>query len=489
MKKNWKRLAVFALTLALVLTTLSVAALGEGGATPGQVKERLEGRHWAYSGTNAEVLASLKEELWDVLSHEFPGIYGPHADPSDPRGYSDTYMDGIVTLTGDGTTTTESEFNIAAGTLCPYYTAAVTLSADPAVTAQFTVYILNNENECVVRTSKDGADDFTVLHKTVSGEDFSLTTVTTDLDPSSISATSGNSGRMAEVQFCTDYDMIEVFGNGVMTGMLAESDYHCAFHVFCPTDISTLNFRIGVFKPTCLTAKIVPSRDHGTAAALDEMGLYPVTSVNNSQEWPTYFGNSSVTISAVSFGGLVALTNVTTTNPGATITGSGPWTVTFGSVFYDEIPLTLTFEDGSSNTVSLMRVGIDIKDYGKVGDELSREILHGTQMGPEITWGEDNYAVTATFYYPTGSAYEATIVANYVWQDGTRTTETISKFDSTAADSVFVAADDFLLYKGSRDEAPESVYVTAISGGLSGESFGGTKLGSGAGVLWTYGEY
>ena len=457
---------------------------------------RLRSRHWAYGGDRGAVLAGFREELWDLMWNEFAGTFANEA-----ACYA------AVTMS-EGTTADTVDF-----TGHSYYTASVTLfdgtSEANDITVSLRVYVLSGTEECVVKYG----GNYQVLNA-AAADDAGRLDVT--------AKTQGGTASLSDVQLIigdVNPDAVEIFGNGVMANTLAASGHHAAWHITPPpslTSLSQLNFVLAVYNKDFLGAKITSSDDGGTAAAWDGMGQYPVVPLSFTDEWSVFFGNSSVTIGSMALSSLGTVTGVAlasgTPAAAAAITsnGSGAWTVTFGSAFYDAVPLTITV-NGTAYSLTIRRVGIGIQGIGRGQGDASCTINQGTQPGSTLTWADgDQYAVVATFYYPksmfsskkSGTAvdddfggtyypweytipHRVSLVVNYAYQDG-RTETKIVDTGVLTADSYgyFVPADDFILYKGTRANAPASVYVTAILTS-SGTAFGGAKFGSGAGVSWT----
>ena len=481
---------------------ISVSFAEDNGGTPPAgtpdyeaAQTRLEGRHWAYGGDRGAVFAGFKEELWDLMSHEFAGTFA-----------DETACYAAVTMSARTTDATDDFTGHS------YYTASVTLFDDTTqandITVSLRVYVLSGTAECVVKYGTA----FLVLSADTA--DAAGLTVT--------KKTQGGTASLSDVQLIigdVDPDAVEIFGNGVMANTLAASGHHAAWHITPPPSLmslSKLNFVLAVYNKDFLGAKLISSDDGGTAAAWDGMGQYPVVPLSFTDEWSVFFGNSSVTISSMALSSLGTVTGVAPADgsPAAaaaiTSNGNGTWTVTFGSAFYDEVPLTITV-NGTAYSLTIRRVGIGIQGIGRGQGDDSCTINQGTQPGSTLTWAEgDQYAVVATFYYPKsmfsskksgtavddgfgGSYYpweytiphRVSLVVNYAYRDG-RTETKIVDTGVRTADSYgyFVPADDFILYKGTRANAPASVCVTAILTS-SGTAFGGAKLGSGAGVSWT----
>ena len=432
-------------------------------------KARLESRHWAFGGAAAAVEDGFKAELWDLLRHEFPGMF-----------VNRTACDAAVTAFSENTTASETEI---AGV--SYYTATVTLDTDNS--AAIRVYALPDTSTCVVRFGQ------TFLMLNANTPSTAACKVTT--------RTQGGAAALTDVQLSIDSAEtadVEIFGNGVMANTMASSDSHAVWHVTPPPSLkglSSLNFILAVYEEGFRGAKITASGDGGTAAAWDSMGQYPIAPLNEAGEWNVFFGDTSVTIDSAAFTALGTVTGVAlasgTPAAAAEIRGTGPWTVTFGSAFFDTIPLRITVGE-TAYELTIRRVGIDIQGIGRDGEALSCTVNHGTQPGSTLVWDSgDQYAVVATFYYPfamlTGPspADRVSLAVNYVYPGGRTETKLVTAPELTVDDSGhFIPADDFILYKGTREGAPAGVYVTAILHS-SDAAFGGAKLGSGAGVAWT----
>lgn len=448
--------------------SISVSFAQDNGSNPpvgtpdyAGAKAGIKGRHWAYYTTEATaeaIKAAFSAELWDMLDHEYPGVFANSAAASD-----------AVIVTGDGTTTAGSEL----GSSYPYYTYSVVLNAENTVTGQ--ICALDAANKFVVRTTVGGTDTFTVMTKPASGD----------------------------ALLVADYDEggIEVFGNGAAAvGSKGKTDASAAFHV---TDErvggSAINCTLVVYKPTFEGLKLTRSGSGGTAAAWD-FGSYPFVSIaGTSEETPavfeTFFGDSSLSFQSPMYdnGQLITIIAVNTLLPdSATISTASEFTVSFTSNFYDEVPLKITYKVGNGpqkiGYLLIKRVGIDIRAYRKAGDAADNDLnlLHGTQRGTTYTdfYAENDCGVFATFYYPTNNTAQVELAATYTWQDGSMTRQTISKPVRTGASSGLVAADDFQLYAGTAAGLPVKIEVTAVKTGSSDTSFAGASLGSGAGVVW-----
>ena len=175
-------------------------------------KTRLESRHWAFGGTAAAVEAGFKAELWDLLRHEFPGMF-----------VNRTACDAAVTAFSENTTASETEI---AGV--SYYTATVTLDTDNS--AAIRVYALPDTSTCVVRFGQ------TFLMLNANTPSTAACKVTT--------RTQGGAAALTDVQLgigSAEPADVEIFGNGVMANTMASSDSHAVWHVTPPPSLKGLS--------------------------------------------------------------------------------------------------------------------------------------------------------------------------------------------------------------------------------------------------------
>lgn len=191
---------------------------------------------------------------------------------------------------------------------------------------------------------------------------------------------------------------------------------------------------------------------------------------------------------------------------------SGVYTVSFKSAYYTDVPLQIEYVlDDSTETpvtetgfLQLRRVGLDLK-FSTVNGQGESEIFHGTDSSTKYKGGERSY-VSAVYYYPNSynkeneeynSDKQVQVLAKLVWADKTEFVtvdaldpwyydkdgvETMGTGFNYTAHQGTTALNDFILWEGEPEDAPDEVYAFAIEKSDSEDTFGGVKIGSDQGV-------
>ena len=169
---------------------------------------------------------------------------------------------------------------------------------------------------------------------------------------------------------------------------------------------------------------------------------------------------------------------------------------------YDEIPLVITYQNGTKGYVTIRRVGIDI--VGKHFSDRNFGIAHGTDGVSEFTLPEeysidtsvDNQIVTAAFYYATGNTVPSedervSLSVTITRVDGTVERKMIPSEKRLNNDCLRANVgedrycDGFVLWAGSETEYNKIDKIEAIAFVAGNDdSFGGVQVGSGTGVTW-----
>lgn len=216
-----------------------------------------------------------------------------------------------------------------------------------------------------------------------------------------------------------------------------------------------------------------------------------------------YFGNNRVIIKPVTINGAVSeisdIKKVDTTIPDSAvkiIKDNNIWEVDFFTNFYDEVELKVTYAtDGEPKTeyIKIHRVGIDIEATSGGNADEAKTLFHGTENGPSYTPDSNNQTmIYATYYYPEsgGTNKLVDLYATFTWKDGSVTKSIISNSSSLNLEfhhdgTADVQSSDFILYEGSKADAPQKIEVSAVVSGFEGAtSFTGMRLGAGKGVCW-----
>lgn len=225
----------------------------------------------------------------------------------------------------------------------------------------------------------------------------------------------------------------------------------------------------------------------------ENLPIYPTNS--GEEEATVFFGNESIeittpyeapsgsTITDIKFEG-----GATSWNDCNITSNSGTFTVTFGSIFYDKVPLEITYSNGTTNSFVVARTGLSIGDYPAPGGSNSVEIC-----GETVNFTDDNkWVIAAQYYYDSSSPSDrVSLFAKITDSDGNIQTKLISNTINNSAvhtddtDYTCNKYDVFELWRGKGDDRPQKIEVIAFVQGDDDDSFGGVKLGNGNGVKWT----
>ena len=199
-----------------------------------------------------------------------------------------------------------------------------------------------------------------------------------------------------------------------------------------------------------------------------------------------YFANDTFTVAGVENPGDVQQVELADSiHPGAvTISGN---TVKFNSNFYDEITLKVTLQDGTIGYVKVQRLGLTIQTDG-FRNEPHNFVYHGTQNGYD--WSGTTYAnkanIVGTFYYDSADSYEDYhVIATLTYADGRVETKEVTGIGETYCVDRSLKGGDYILYSGTKENAPVKVSATVVSAdAIVGTDFGGACFGNGAGVTY-----
>lgn len=467
-----KKIMAFIMALSLLFVTLSISASAGNGQA--NAKSYIENRVWGYGGAEALTEQQIKDrlsfEIFGILSHEFQQE-NSFADEEAAKA--------AINITAGGKDTT---INSEAGGL-DYLTFTVDLGE--VTTSPCRVYKLTTPEDLLITFEKNS------VKKTV------------------LSAPDAPApGASPERTVSGDYnDSVGVYGNGVHAYLTPPEDgssFNSIWvHAVSPEDphgYFPINCTVIILSKEFKGAKITVPNDTKVAAAWD-FGRNPAADLSTSTQtnpakYSMYFGMKSLVFSTLSENDDLSKTivDISSSLPAGAITitkVNNEFKVTFNSNYYDEVPLIITYADGSKGYINIIRQGIEIGMYAPHDGILEGEILHGTQPAQEgANWTFANAAerrIYASYYFPQGTtADDITLFATYTWKDGTVTTEKISKaaWADAPEDNIFVAARDFLIFKGTEAELPAKVNVIAVKGSIDGTTFPGVSIGAGTGVEW-----
>ena len=386
------------------------------------------------------------------------------------------------------------------------------------VSATGKVYVLDNETDIVVKTTKNNVAAYSVV--TLSGNENATTSVYVD----------------------GEFD--EVYGNGAwLNGISSEDTNIQVFHI-TQEHAGTLNsFPMGSKLLVGTTSKAVSLAYGKDAAAwgFSNANAYSVGTVDAPTRASVFYGAGSITLGAVDFANRdnePTITGIEVLNLPASAVGIAGSTITF-LTNYDYIKLKITYSD-SFGYLDIVRVGLTIDGHdvqnapgGTTWNGAKTfNVWHGTDQS--VRYQADNGAgkvITATFYYDdnteisrsegTWDSFDQAVLQKYetltrmdlfvtiTYTDGTRKSNIVNasaaitrgekavavdngefnKSDDTttgyAGQGTCHFYDDYVLWSGSEAEYGKIKSISAIVYTGDASSLGGVKVGSGTGVTWT----
>ena len=540
MKKTGKALLAVLLAaclLAMALPLITGAEEGEDNVTPDTagnitlLQAYLDDHPFAFYSAatdEADHLAShVRNMLWEAAFCEFYGTDDETGETVSmgsllrrPFPYLETGLNTAVTLGTRQAADADNDLNL------PYYTVTIQMTETATDTVTGTVYVLENSRDIVIRGEKDGEVVYTTMTAPSSDTDTLLA-----VDYDEVEDVFGN------------YAFPNALSNNV-NGVYAS--HITQEHPELPNDataygVESFGFRLFVVSETYRGFKVdaantaanwefISSPYTGTSATADG-AAYEIFYANNS--FTIQPDGKSPTISAV------ALDTEQISEDAATITeAGGNYTVTFNTG-YDSIPLIITYEDNGETEdryITVERVGLGIGlgsvfpiDWDDPEGDQAFYSYHGTDhlvyYSPEDLDIDGEFCAMATFYYDsnatisTWAANDNTVADGYDALTKVNLYVTVTLKDGTVTHQVIADAitekgqageahnnggnpdynwlgyanqgnyhyyDDFVLWSGSWDEVEniQSISAIAFVPGDDDDSFGGVKVGSGAGVTW-----
>lgn len=524
----------------------------QGGPRPTKwaaLKSEVEGYTFAYGPASGSSLsetdmlkAGIAAELYARKMGNGPDSsdttlgmalgYDPEHADSEAMTTNETAIAAMITITGEKQTA-KAPVNL------PFYEFTVNTGASedaPDINAEtegiqpFTargkVYVLQKDNDFILKTTKTTEGVSTTEYKIVS------------YAGSKNGKSEGQEGNEEADRFVyAPFDVddrgepaIEAYGNGIfLNNAISEDGSVFGFHAVCEHCGSIGNINCRLIVSSAENSIQISSTDDAAAWNFINVGVYAAEGTKEEPVNATiFFGSDRISFSK-------AIGNKEVTNVEAVDLPTGAVTFEDGTLTfktnYDEVLVKMTYNDGSVGYMMLNRVGlnIDVADNNRDGNA-GFVTAHGSdhfvryQSAGE---GKDK-VVYATFYYDDaysvadGENKATTVKSHYdsisdkvslfvtiTKNDGTVTTQIIStpityaagafvaengtmKHDQNPSNVIGYAGqgnnhfyDDFVLWSGSEAEYANIKSVSAIVYNPgNGDTFGGVKVGSGTGVLW-----
>ncbi|MDD8048387.1 MAG: hypothetical protein PHH04_02170 [Thomasclavelia sp.] len=419
--------------------------------------DKINNKLFAYSNISDNEIAKGKliNDLWDILTHEFEGAFASKAAL-------------ISAVSVNGSETLPKDSNVLD---LPYYSYEVTLTNSTVISGK--IYSLEND-EIIIKYVKDQTTKYQkeTLHYNQNA------------------FPAPNYDDYSTVVDYDDYKSIDL-GGAFIEGRTGLTDYSVSFHITAGDG----GCQLSIYKPTFQGVIANHTGEDKVAAAWD-FGNMPFVVFNNTTKdnpfvLKTYFGYTQITFNPQIEG--TVINSISTSLPSNAVSTSGK-TITFHSNYYDSVLVKVNYTFNGVDKVGyvlIQRLGIDIQEYTKQGNQTIGRTNHGTQPGVEFNWDNNDCVIYGTYYYPTSQTSQVDLYCTYTWSDGTVTTSLLneSTYIKTGEMDNLTSTDDFVLYKGSQANKPVKISVIAVQKDAFGDNtFKGAKFGSGAGVTWTKGE-
>lgn len=517
--------------------------------SPQDIKDYIEGQKYAFGDWNEDEYGKVTAEdlKMGMACQIFYPKFSQNGKLQTEYGIN-TYSDllGCITIQEDVTKNITAKDAAGNERTIKGYTYTVTLTPSEqateaeTVTAKGVVYGLafnddstyaKNSRGCIIAvTEKNGTERYHLCCAeayTADTENDVVNLISSD--------TSKNEGTILVVDdFDVTYDAergeyrrgVSIFGNGASLDALLSQEEDTKLVAYQGRNenfIGDVNRDtgknwdsiFGIF--TFCQKDFVGSRIKGSGAegntpswAFNQYPIYSTAdSFDTENEAVVYFGNRDVTIEPVdnvtgfnsTITGIESVTTVDNLPEGAvaiTNETNKKWKVQFKSDYYDTVKIKIVYQLAGGSTknsyININRVGIDILEGGPGGGDTSMTLFHGTEDGPRYT-PKGNYVIWGTYYYPTEEAYKQLVdlYVTYTWADGSVSREIIRNkaalnlgynYESTGN----CASSDFILYDGTRNEAPVKIQTIVVASGFDSANateFAGAKFGAGKGVSWT----
>ncbi|MBR6381359.1 MAG: hypothetical protein IKS07_06785 [Lachnospiraceae bacterium] len=388
-----------------------------------------------------------------------------------------------------------------------------------AVVSTIPVYTLSGDSEFLVCTdfNRDTGRGSTFYARTANADEIAFYDTNTDQPLGCVIYSD-----------ITDYSKVAAGGNGSDL-YIRTTDGLCAFEIYSRyLETTRWGTVCRILRPA---ETYVVLSGEGETKRYDGLGA---NAHSDDQVWRTgegaqarvYIGNSAVWLeplgAAVSGVATKSITSVTLADSslagGVTIgevTG-GRVRISFASNYYDQVPVTITYSDGSQENLLIIRVGLVIQ-YWYLFDQ--GEGVHSSEIRYDCKAGscpfQYNYnageqiLVYATYYHPTNDPTlnsGSGLFLNLRFANGT--SRIISATDSAHQFNGYLAAEDDAVATTSfligfapakvrdangvwTDDITSQVYsegafhATVLNAGFDDDTtYGGTQSGSGEGVYW-----
>ena len=465
-------------------------------------------------GYDADAVNRLATELYErfitvPMFGDF-GITGPGDLAARIQPSGDPYT--ITVTTADGSTSSRNAQDYA-----------VSWGADredgSAVVSTIPVYTLSGDSEFLVCTDfdRDTGRGSTFYARTANADEIAFYDTNTDQPLGCVIYSD-----------ITDYSKVAAGGNGSDL-YIRTTDGLCAFEIYSRyLETTRWGTVCRILRPA---ETYVVLSGEGETKRYDGLGA---NAHSDDQVWRTgegaqarvYIGNSAVwleplgaAVSGVATKSIASVTLADSSLAGGVTIGEvtgGRVRISFASNYYDQVPVTITYSDGSQESLLIVRVGLVIQ-YWYLFDQ--GEGVHSSEIRYDCKAGscpfQYNYnageqiLVYATYYHPTNDPTlnsGSGLFLNLRFANGT--SRIISATDSAHQFNGYLAAEDDAVATTSfligfapakvrdangvwTDDITSQTYsegafhATVLNAGFDDDTtYGGTQSGSGEGVYW-----
>lgn len=211
------------------------------------------------------------------------------------------------------------------------------------------------------------------------------------------------------------------------------------------------------------------------------------STLENPNEITQYYANDTFSLSGLGSGDATvkSIEIADATKPNAVAINGN--TVTFKSNFYDSVTFKVAMSDGTTGYIKVEREGLVIDQDG-INGPIKNMVYHGSQVG--VDWSGTEYAnkanIVGTFYYDASESYkDYHVIATLTYADGSVETKEVTGIGETLCVDKTLKGGDYILYSGTKENAPVKVSATVVpANATTGSTFGGACYGNGAGVTY-----
>lgn len=464
------------------------------------IKEEVNNYLYAYSGNEDDIKNKLARELYDrfirVAMFEDFGISNENE-----------LKDRITSFTADGTTNVIKQDGTEEG--ITKYTATVSWGVDrnsgEPVQSVIPVYVIDNDQILI-------CTDFNEDNGTC--PDGTLYIRKQQTDEVDFSSTQDRETDAGFLILAANYGNVVAGGNYLNTEELNTTGMY-SFHA---SNDEGINVDVRILKPG---NDYIVIHGSGEDKNVDGLGLNAtptdtIWQTGNGCTARVYVGDYELTLKPIE-GSIISNSNITdvklldeSMRDGVEITsiGNNSYTIRFNSNFYSSVPIVITYEDGTTQNITIERIGLVIQYIyledqggGPANGQIDIPCNNGNLVFTYDYYGsQEQILVYATYYHPShdNTNNAGGVILHLDYDNGTE--RYISYNDNFWTGGGYVGANTgvattsfFIGFAPAHDQYGANIisqniggfHATVLNSGYDNPTnYGGTQIGSGLGVYW-----